>query len=128
MNEAIALAKRSDKLPQEIKNITAENGNFKISVPNPIPLLPTININIAYSKFENDKIYFTIAGGKMVDLLGALIKNKNLKGITIDYPDLIIDVNELLPEEYDDIIVNDVQFDGDEFTIETKLLNIPNLS
>jgi hypothetical protein len=127
MKEAVALAKRSGRLQEKIKDITAENSKFKVTIPNPVPFLPEINVDITYTKFENEKIYFAFAGNMMVAPLGNLIKFMEPKGITIDYPDLIIDINELTPQEYEDIIVTDVQFDGDEFTIETKIIEIPNI-
>lgn len=122
LDEILRIVQLNIELPEQVDDLTSEGNQILLKLK-PAKLIPKINIKIIFERFLEGKVFLKIKTpipAKIISLLiDIFVKNPDIKGVDIDYPQVIVRVNELIEEGIKGLHIKDIAFEGDEFTIMT---------
>lgn len=122
LDEILYIVKLNTELPEQVHELTSE-GNQIVLKLKPAKLIPKINIKVIFERFSKGIVYLKIKTpipAKIISvLIDIFVKNPDIEGVDIDYPQVSVRVNEIIEDAVKGLHIKDIVFENDEFTIMT---------
>ena len=103
----------------QIENIQC-NENSIIADINLSTFISNVSIEIQFDRFENGAIYFEIVANDVINIIiKTLGLGKQGYGYSLNFPELKININELIESKISGLVINSVTLDNGTFLIKT---------
>lgn len=116
-SELFERAKEFNVLPEPLKKLYADKNDI-ITEIDLGRFIPDFKLKVSFDSFEEGKILFKIQSPVVVKLPAKLIKRNIYEDIVfVENGRLIIDVNRVIRKKTDKVVIKDVDFFNEMFTI-----------
>ena len=124
-NELVCILKANGLVPDEVTDIDTEDGEIRIRVRTPWPILKSIHVGMRFAGFEQGRAVLRVQTNRLLDRFDWLV-DKMIAGFPLKehaaqwmYPKLYVDVNELLRRQIRGVQVTGIVFEDGRFRITT---------
>ena len=124
-DELVCILKANRLIPDEVTDIVTEDGEIRIRIRTPWPIVKSIHVGMRFAGFEQGRAVLRVQTNRVLDRFDWLV-DKMIAGFPLQeyaaqwiYPRLYVDVNELLHRQIRGVQVTDIMFQDGQFRITT---------
>jgi hypothetical protein len=123
--ELVCILVANGLLPDEVMEVTAEDGQIKVKIRTPWPVLKSIRVGMRFAGFEGGEAILQVVTNRLIDRFDWLV-DKMLASFPLadhcarwEYPRLRLDVNALLRRQVRGVHITNVAFEDGQYRITT---------
>lgn len=125
-DELVCILHANGLVPDEVIDMEIADGEIKLKVRTPWPILKSIRVGMRFAGFEQGQALLQVQTNRVIDRFDWLV-DKMLAGFPLaehgarwEYPKLCVDVNKLLQRQVRGVEITDVVFEDGHFRITTN--------
>jgi len=124
-DELVCILAANGLMPDEVTDVTAEDGQIKVRIKTPWPVFKSIRVGMRFAGFEQGEAILQVVTNRFIDRFDWLV-DKMLASFPLadhcarwKYPRLRLDVNALLRRQVRGIQITNIEYGDEQYRITT---------
>jgi len=125
--EIIDIMVCNENIPDQITNIKAEENGLSFNINTKLPLINLVPAKVKYVAYEDNHVHLKMSlynlkgkiAAKVINRIVKMFSKKMGDAVSITYPDIFINVNDLLGKKVKGISIDNIILDNEALTVIT---------